>query len=126
MKSGITIETATSVNQILFMTEPYAAVGVILSDTGVTAGKDGKKIVKAGTPISGDLRKRDAANAFTVASGSDATGVLVHDVDVTAGSENATCLIFGFVDENKLESDVLAKWTEGIITALEGHVTLIK
>ena len=75
----------------------------IIKATGVTAGTDGKKIVKAGTPVYGDIEKRDAG--FTI-SGDTAAGVVMHDVDVTAGDENGTIVIAGCVDLLKLEDDV--------------------
>lgn len=58
---GIKTETFVSPTQILFMTQPYAAVGVLVANTGVSAGADGRKILKAGTPINGDLTNRQSA-----------------------------------------------------------------
>lgn len=129
MANKIKMTAASNKKQILFMTQPAAAVGVVMSATGaVTEG--GRKIQKAGTPISGDLTAR--TTAFTVAAdsgtpaASNAVGVLLHDVDVTDGDENATCLIFGFVDVNKLESDTAAKITGSVKSALSGKVTFLK
>lgn len=115
--------SGTSKKQILFATQPYMAVGAVMSDTGAVT-VDGRKVQKAGTPVTGDLTAR--ATAFTKAGANDAVGVLLHDVDVTDGAENATVLIFGYVDMNKLESDVTALVTEGVKTALDGKVTFLK
>lgn len=127
MANKLKTASATNKKQILFMTNPFAAVGVVMSNTGAVTVGD-RKIQKAGTPIAGDLTNRNTA--FTVAaetSGtSDAVGVLLHDVDVTDGAENATCLIFGFVDLNKLDTDVASKVTPQVKTALAGKVTFIK
>lgn len=114
---------AINTKQILFMTQPYAAVGVVVGNTGVTAGEDGRKILKAGTPIAGDLTARTTAFTQAVDSGSgtttsNAVAVLVHDVDVTDGNANATALIFGFVDKNKLDATVKTLWTTAAISAL--------
>lgn len=123
MANKIKKTSAVSKKQILFMTQPSAAVGVVMSATGaVTVG--GRKIQKAGTPIKGDLTAR--STAFTKAEESDAVGVLLHDVDVTDGNENATCLIFGFVDLNKMETDAAALITENVKTALAGKITFLK
>lgn len=130
MAAGNKIKTVsgTSGNQILFATQPSMAVGIVMSAAGAT-GTD-QKIHKAGTPVAGDLTKR--TTAFTVAadsgsrSASNAVGVLLHDVDVTAGDENATLLIFGYVDLNKLESDVVTKITSTVTAALDGKVTFLK
>ena len=106
------------------------AVGVVMSATGAVTVGD-RKIQKAGTPITGSLEAR--TTAFTVAADSgeatktsNAVAVLLHDVDVTDGAENATALIFGFVDLNKLESDVVTKVTAAAKTALSGKVTFLK
>ena len=89
---------------ILIANDSYmVTLPAIIKATGVTAGTDGKKIVKAGTPIYGDIEKRDTG--FTI-SGETAAGVVMHDVDVTAGDENGTIVIAGCVDLLKLEDDV--------------------
>lgn len=128
--SGIKTENAASVNQILFMTQPSASVGVVAANTGLSADANGKKILKAGTPITGNLQARTASPYFikaTTTSGtSNATAVLLHDVDVTAGNENATALIFGFVDVNKLDTETQALITTEVETALKGKVTFLK
>lgn len=115
--------SATAQKQILFATQPYMAVGAVMSATGAVT-VDGRMLQKAGTPVTGDLTARNTE--FTKAGASDAVGVLLHDVDVTDGAENATVLIFGYVDLNKLESDVTALVTEGVKTALDGKVTFLK
>jgi hypothetical protein len=126
--SGIKTETAASVNQILFMTQPYAGVSVVVANTGVSADANGKKILKAGTPISGNLEARTTAfvKATTTSGTSNATAVLLYDVDVTEGNENATAVIFGFVDTSKLDSATQALITSEVKTALKGNVTFLK
>ena len=49
--------------------------------------------------------------------------VLLHNVDVTDGAANGTALIWGFVNKNRVESDVLTK-----INAVtdSGMVTFLK
>lgn len=127
MANKITTVTAANEKQILFATQPYMAVGVVMSATGAVT-VDGKKIQKAGTPIAGSLEAR--GTEFTVASTtsdeSDAVAVLLHDVDVTNGAENATALIFGYVDLNKLEADVITKIDTAAKAALNGKVTFLK
>lgn len=91
-----------------------------VANTGISADDDGRKIAKAGTPISGDLTDRDTA--FVVASTtegvSNATGILLHDVDVTDGTKNAQVVAFGFIDLNKVDSDVQELVTSAVKTAL--------
>ena len=123
MANKIKTVSATEKKQILFATQPSMAVGAVMSATGAVT-VDGKKIQKAGTPVAGDLTDRETE--FTVAADDKAVGVLLHDVDVTNGAENATVLIFGFVDLNKLENDVATQITTTIKTALAGKVTFLK
>jgi hypothetical protein len=68
--------------------------------------------------LSGSIASR--STPFKVAT--DATnvaGIILHDVDVTDGTKNAQVLIFGFVDETKLDSDVREKLTDEIKEALK-------
>lgn len=123
MANRIKSQVYVNVNQILFNTDPQVSVGVLVSDTGITAGDDGKKIVKAGTPMAGSLQARETA--FTKAT-EDVVGVLLHDVDVTAGAENGTLLIFGFVDMNKVDTETAALITADVEAALKGGVTFLK
>lgn len=124
---GFKVETATNPKQILFMTNPYAAVGVVVGDTGVIADTNGKKIIKAGTPLVGDLTTRNTA--FSVVSStteSNAVGVAIHDVDVTDGENNAELLVLGFVNLDNLESSVVALITDDVKAALKGNVTFLR
>lgn len=127
-QTGIKKTSAVSTNQILFATTPQMSVGVVVANTGITAGADGKKIIKAGTPIHGDLTARTTAfTKETTSTGtSNATAILLHDVDVTSGNANATALVFGFVDLNKLDTATAGLITSEVKTALKGNVTFIK
>lgn len=128
MANKIKQVAATATKQILFATQPSMSVGVVLGNTGVNANSEGKKILKAGTPLKGSLEAR--GTAWTLSADSSGTnpavGVLLHDVDVTAGNENGTALIFGFVDLNKVDSSVTALITTAAKTALAGKVTFLK
>lgn len=124
---GFKQEQATNPKQILFMTNPYAAVGVVVGDTGVPADANDKKIIKAGTPLVGDLTARNTAfSVVTSSSESNAVGVVIHDVDVTDGENNAELLILGFVNLNNLDNSVVALITDEVKTALKGVVTFLR
>lgn len=111
--TGITKVTGAAPVQILFNVQNQMSVSIVVDDA-YSVTRDGKKIVPAGTPLSGDLTAR--ATAFVKAKdvtsagndGKAATGVLLHDVDVTNGDNNGTLLIWGFVDLNKLDSTTAA------------------
>ena len=103
-RSGVAKATYAATKQILANVDLQSSVGCIVPQTlGVAVGT--KKIAKAGTPI-----KIDLMNLQTVAVKADGTtplnAVLLHDVDVTDGNANGTALIFGFVNVNRVDSDV--------------------
>ena len=106
---GFFQEDGTTKKEILFNTQPMLAVGVQVGNTGVSADTNGKKIIKEGTPLTGSLTAR--TTAFSVASDtnnvSNAVGILYGgDLDVTDGAQNATLLIHGFVNWDKLDASV--------------------
>jgi hypothetical protein len=91
-----------------------------VTNTGVVADSDGKKILRAGTPLAGNITKRDTAfiKATTTEGVSNATAVLMHDVDVTDGAENGTIILAGCVDLLKLDSATQALVTSDVVSAL--------
>lgn len=105
-RSGISKTTLTAPKQILANVELQSSVGCIVpQDAGVEVA--GKKIAKAGTPIKVDLMNLNAVAQKSV-DDVPMNAVLLHDVDVTTGNANGTALIFGFVNVNRVESDVAA------------------
>lgn len=113
-QTGVTKVSGTTRKTILVDEMNSTALSIVVGNTGVNAGADGKKIIKAGTPVTGSLTERNTA--FTVAKDSggnnNAVGVILHDVDVTNGEANSQVVIFGFIDVSKLDSDVVALLTE--------------
>lgn len=83
------------------------AFSCVVANTGITADSEGKKIIKAGTPLYGSLTARNTA--FTVSTevqGAKPVGVALHDVDVTAGNANSQVLVSGFIDISKVDASV--------------------
>ena len=119
--------------QIMLADEVMVSFGVVVGNTGVSAGSDGRKILRAGTPITGDIEARNTAfqKATSSSSGepsvktSNAVGILLHDVDVTSGNANGSIVLFGFVDLDKLDSETFALITAEVKTALAGKVTFL-
>ncbi len=106
---------------ILIANNSYmVTLGAQVTNTGVDADADGKKILKAGTPLAGDITKRGTAfvKATTTEGVSNATAVLMHDVDVTAGAENGTIILAGCVDLLKLDTATKALVTSAVVSAL--------
>lgn len=125
-RSGIIKETAVAPSQILFNVQNQMSVGVIVNKAVGTAGEDGKKIVKAGTPLNGDLTARDTAFVAAKDTSNPAVGVLLHDVDVTEGNANGTLLIWGFVNLNRMDSTTAGLITATRKTELAGRVWFLK
>ena len=111
-RDGISKSTYGAPRQILANVDLQSSVGCIVPQTlGVAVGA--KKIAKAGTPIKVDFMNRQ--NAVAKADGTTAmNAVLLHDVDVTTGNANGTALVFGFVNVNRVESDVAALITTAV------------
>lgn len=61
-----------------------------------------------------------------VAGSSNANAIALHDIDVTAGSKSGTIALFGFVDLNKLDEDVVSLLSANTKTALDKKITFIK
>jgi hypothetical protein len=115
-QSGVTKTSFVNVHQILANIELQYSVGCVVPQSmGVTV--DSKKIVKAGTPVNVNLNS--TTTAVTAANGTTTAmnAVLLHDVDVTAGNANGAALIFGFVNLNRLETDVKALVTTALMNA---------
>ena len=114
-QTKVTVTSGTTRKTILVDEKNSTAVSCMIANTGVEADASGKKIVKAGTPLAGNLKAR--GTAFTVAT--NLVGIAMHDVDVTGGTANGAVLIFGTVDWSKLDSDVQTALTTEIETALK-------
>ena len=124
---GIKKESAVSPIQILFNVQNQMSVGIKLAKTSNAAvDENGRKIVKAGTPLNGDLKARNTAFVKAVDSTNPAVGVLLHDVDVTEADANGTLLIFGFVNLSRLDSATAGLITSTRETELAGRVWFLK
>lgn len=88
----------------------------LVSNSGVDADSDGRKILRAGTPLAGTITAR--GTAFTKTNGNTAKAILLHDVDVTDGNGNATIILAGCVDKLKVDETTRALITENVVNAL--------
>ena len=119
MANKVTSESYGVEKHILIANNSYMVTlpGIILADN-VTADANGKKIVKAGTPLYGDIEHRDNGFAISGGAGDNPVAIALHDVDVTAGDENGTIVLAGVVDLLKLESSVVTALTASVKAAL--------
>jgi hypothetical protein len=104
-QTGISSKSAGARKTILYDTKLFFALSITLTGDAGT--------YLAGTPISGDLLNRNTA--FTV-GGDSPVAILEHDVEIKEdeGSANAAALIFGFIDEDKLDSTVVEMLTDEV------------
>lgn len=125
----------TGTKEILAIPDHYVAFPVMVSDSGIVANSDGKKIVSAGTPVGGiggsvltdptkDVEKKNTQGAASGVAGAgvDAEGILHRDVDVTYGPAPGSMIVHGFVDSNKVPEAIVAD----AVTALKGRILLRK
>ena len=61
-----------------------------------------------------------------VSGTSNAVGILLHDTDITDGDANASLLIWGFVNLDRVPDAAKVQLTDAVKTALAGHVTFLK
>ena len=109
MQSGIKKDTQGAPAQIDAFPQTTVAVGIVVAQAVVaSADANGKKIAKAGTPLHGDLTARTTAFVSAADNTKPAVGVLLHDVDLTAGAANATLMIGGWVDLKKVDATTAA------------------
>lgn len=126
-QSGITKTTGAAPVQILFNVQNQMSVGIKLAKNFAGAvTENGRKIVKAGTPLNGDLTTRGTAFVAAKDTSNPAVGILLHDVDVTDADANATLLIWGFVNLSRVDSTTVALITETRKTELAGRVWFLK
>ena len=119
MGNKVTSESYGVEKHILIANNSYmVTLPGIIKNTGVTAGEDGRKIVKAGTPLYGNIEKRDLGFTISGSEGASPVAIALHDVDVTAGDENGTIVLAGCVDLLKLESSVQTALTASVKAAL--------
>lgn len=91
--------------------EVCVSIPCIVGNSGITADSDGKKIIKAGTPVGSATNVFEDRQTVLTDGSENAIGVVLHDVDVTAGNANASVLIDGYVDLLKVDSTVTTKIT---------------
>jgi hypothetical protein len=118
--------------EILKFADHYAALNVMVDNTGVTANADGRKIVLAGTIVGGGVLANGTGNVVvkntqggttgTAGAGVDAEGILLNDVDVTYGAAPGAMILHGFIDLAKLPAAPCVD----AVNALKGRILFMK
>ena len=125
-QTKITKTTGAAPVQILFNVQNQMAVSIKVDD-GISSyvTENGRNIIKAGTPLSGDLEARGTAFA-AVGQNAPAVGILLHDVDITDGDANGSLLIWGFVNLDRIDATTAELITSTVKTSLAGRVFFLK
>lgn len=96
--------------QILATPTGMLSVGIVVAKEAGVAVEGVGKVVRAGTPLTGDLTARETAFTAANADGSDVVGILLHDVIVTdTKNGNGTLLLAGMVNVDRIDSTTAAK-----------------
>ena len=106
--------------QILIAPELAFTIGCLVGNSGVDADSNGRKIIKAGTPVGGATSVLTNRQTVLTKGADNAQGVVLHDVDVTDGDGRATLVVSGYVDLYKVDSDV-----QSIITSATSTLSRI-
>lgn len=109
-------------NEIRVAPELSFGMPALIDGSAVAADANGKKIIKAGTPVGGETNflQDDTAKLapFTGAEGTTAQGITAFDVDVTSGQGSVTVYTQGIFNLNRMDSAVQAELTDAVQTAL--------
>lgn len=124
-QTGITTESAVAPSQILYNVQNQMSVSIIVDDAAYVE-ENGRKLVKAGTPLNGDLTDRSDAFVKAADTTNPAVGILLHDVDVTNGNANGSLLIWGFVNLDRIDATTAALITATRQTELKGAIWFLK
>lgn len=114
---GVQKESLGNEPQIMVNSAPHFAVGVVVSqEAGTLDQKTGRKIVKAGTPLYGDLDDRETP--FTKTGEGSPVGILQHTCDVTVADGNGDLVLIGVVNLDRVDETVQPLITDVVKQAL--------
>lgn len=123
-KTGITKTTGNAPVQILFNVQNQLSVGVILDKTATDYDMiNGRKIVRAGTPLNGDLEHREVAFAEATTSG-ETKGVFT--LQITTAFVNDDVLTIEGVNYTKKAAESVTDKQFAGSTAAEQVTSLLK
>lgn len=109
-------------NEIRVAPELSFGMPALIDGSAVAADANGKKIIKAGTPVGGATNFLQDATAklapFTGAEGTTAQGLTAFDVDVTSGQGSVTVYTQGIFNLNRMDPAVQAELTDTVQAAL--------
>ena len=114
--NSVKTKSYSNEKQILIAPELAFTIGCLVGNSGVDADSNGRKIIKAGTPVGGSTSVLTNRQTVLTKGAENAQGVVLHDVDVTDGDGRATLVVSGYVDLYKVDSDVASIITSATVT----------
>ncbi|TPR19984.1 hypothetical protein DY138_00680 [Apilactobacillus timberlakei] len=108
----------TTRNEIAYDLTNLLAKTATVDYPNVAANSEGKKIIKAGTPVGGSKPFPFVMEQTLVPTSDTPSGVLMADVDVTNGPETGTVIVKGAIILSNMDSDVRTMYQENTIKAL--------
>lgn len=115
--------------QILLKPENSLLLGAHLAATSeAQANSEGKKIIKAGTPVGGDTSflLDDTQTLTSTTNATKVQGIVLHDVDVTVNTSSSV-VANGTVNLAVLDNDVQKLYTADMTKALNAlGITVVK
>lgn len=85
------------------------AMPVMVSDVGVTANAEGRKIVPAGSIVGGGVLRDVNNKQVSVVNDGTAEGILSSDIDVTYGPASADMIVHSIINLSKLPVEPTAE-----------------
>ncbi|GAX04078.1 hypothetical protein IWT140_01715 [Secundilactobacillus pentosiphilus] len=97
-----------------------------VKDDSAVADSDGRKIIKAGTPLGAGTDFLSDRTNTVLSPVTDATAqvVAMHDIDVTQGQTSATVIVRGDVIKENMDDDVQKLYTPDMVKTLS-RITLV-
>lgn len=121
-QTGITKVTGSAPVQILFNVQNQMSVGVKVDDAVTYVTENGRRIVKAGTPLTGDLTARNSAFTLGVSAGTKG----VFTLQITTAFANDEVLTIAGVNYTKKATESVADKQFSGSTAAEQVTSLLK
>lgn len=92
----------------------------LVNDTTAVANSEGRKIIKAGTPLGASKPFYMDPNHVVLTPVTDGTAqaVAMHDIDITEGQASDTVVRRGDAVLGNMDEDVQAKYTDAVQKAL--------
>lgn len=121
------VQMFTAGREIFFNLDKGLAVPGIVNNPDAKPDDNGRKVIKAGTPVGAANNFRLDPNNVILAPVKDGTAqaAVMHDIDITDGPASGTMVIRADAALGNMDTDVQPYWTDEVQKALN-HIVLLK